>query len=436
MRQKTHVITISIMIALALLTVLGNILSNLASSQIPSVLLPYLRLAWPILGIVTLLGIVLSIFLYFQQQSIPSSLQVRKTDSLFLANQKGPSRRELSKNIGDLLYSYQGHTEEVNALCWSPDGRYIASADKEVHIWQVTTGACLAVYKGHANVVKAMKWPPNGNYIVSQDEEFIHVWEADVAKKLLDKTDRYVPRQLIKIALPVTSKQNEASLSLVPMDISPDGMRLIIGSKIYNPFTGNHIFDVGTYVETPSCVAWSPSDRDIAISWSDSNVTIFSAQTGNVIDSLQLQAIIGEIFAICWAPNGKSTAFGGAKRVIQLWSPNLLPGSSYVTGPVTNLAPIGGDRKEDEDPSRYYGHSEAIVCIAWSPNGEYLASLSKDNVLQLWKPFTRSTLYTRKGYHSNDCGPTSIAWVPDSSCIASIAEEMTIEVWKVYDTTD
>ena len=31
------------------------------------------------------------------------------------------------------------------------------------------------------------------------------------------------------------------------------------------------------------------------------------------------------------------------------------------------------------------GHSDEIYCVDWSPNGEHVASGSKDHVLRLWK---------------------------------------------------
>ena len=42
-----------------------------------------------------------------------------------------------SSETGQHLFTYEGHTKSVNALAWSPDGKYIASGgdDKIVQVW-------------------------------------------------------------------------------------------------------------------------------------------------------------------------------------------------------------------------------------------------------------------------------------------------------------
>ena len=54
-------VTITITILVAFLATLGSILGNIATSSIPSFLLPYVRFAWPALGIVFLLGVIVSV---------------------------------------------------------------------------------------------------------------------------------------------------------------------------------------------------------------------------------------------------------------------------------------------------------------------------------------------------------------------------------------
>lgn len=54
-------VTILITILAAFLATLGSILGNIATSNIPAFLLPYIRFAWPALGIVFLLGVIVSV---------------------------------------------------------------------------------------------------------------------------------------------------------------------------------------------------------------------------------------------------------------------------------------------------------------------------------------------------------------------------------------
>ena len=87
----------------------------------------------------------------------------------------------LDHPTGRLLFTYTGHTDEVSALTWSPNGKYIASGsyDKTVQIWNANTGVTLYTYRGHNNTVDALAWSPNGRYIASGSwDDTVQIWAA------------------------------------------------------------------------------------------------------------------------------------------------------------------------------------------------------------------------------------------------------------------
>jgi len=89
-------------------------------------------------------------------------------------------------NAGEQIFSYDGHGEnEVNALAWSPNGSFIASAgaDQTVQISNGINGTPrLPFFTGHRsnqhlNPVRSVSWSPDGNLIVSGDSfSTIYVW--------------------------------------------------------------------------------------------------------------------------------------------------------------------------------------------------------------------------------------------------------------------
>jgi WD40 repeat protein len=72
-----------------------------------------------------------------------------------------------------LLYTYHGHSLNVSAVAWSPDGRRIASGswDKTVQVWDSSTGRKILTYQGHSVSVNAVAWSPIGRRIDSGSQD-------------------------------------------------------------------------------------------------------------------------------------------------------------------------------------------------------------------------------------------------------------------------
>ena len=82
---------------------------------------------------------------------------------------------------GQNILVYRGHTKVVRAVAWSPDGSRIASAsnDHTVHIWRATTGELLYVYRGHTDNVATVAWSPDGKRIASAgSDSIVRIWQA------------------------------------------------------------------------------------------------------------------------------------------------------------------------------------------------------------------------------------------------------------------
>jgi hypothetical protein len=82
---------------------------------------------------------------------------------------------------GSIVSRCEGHATGVTHLAFSPDGRTLASADKDstVRTWDVATGKEVQVFKGHRRPVRCLAFSPSGDRIVSGDEEgTIRVWDT------------------------------------------------------------------------------------------------------------------------------------------------------------------------------------------------------------------------------------------------------------------
>lgn len=82
---------------------------------------------------------------------------------------------------GENVLIYHGHTKVARAVAWSPDGLRIASAGNEhtVHIWHAMTGKLLYVYREHTNAVTTIAWSPDGTRIASAgSDSIVRIWQA------------------------------------------------------------------------------------------------------------------------------------------------------------------------------------------------------------------------------------------------------------------
>ncbi len=72
------------------------------------------------------------------------------------------------------------------------------------------------------------------------------------------------------------------------------------------------------------------------------------------------------------------------------------------------------------------GHSNAVTSVAFSPDGQTLASGSEDKTIEMWKLETGKRWYTLTG-HSD--WVTCVAFSPDGRTLASSGRDKTIHIW-------
>ncbi len=79
----------------------------------------------------------------------------------------------------------------------------------------------------------------------------------------------------------------------------------------------------------------------------------------------------------------------------------------------------------------YTGHNGMVFDVAWSPDGNRIASGGADGTLQVWVSMSMGRPIT---YNHHPNSVTAVAWSPDGVCVASGGSDGMVQVWDT--TTD
>ena len=83
---------------------------------------------------------------------------------------------------GALIRTFKGHSDYVISVNFSPDGRRIASgsSDNTIKLWNVKDGALIRTFKGHSSYVISVNFSPDGRRIASGSyDNTIKLWNVD-----------------------------------------------------------------------------------------------------------------------------------------------------------------------------------------------------------------------------------------------------------------
>ncbi len=110
-------------------------------------------------------------------------------------------------------------------------------------------------------------------------------------------------------------------------------------------------------------------------------------------------------------------------------TPAPVASSVRFTAPPSPTAPAS-TRTMGSTLLTYRGHTDAVYTVAWSPNGQYMASGSADSTVHVWNSSTGETLYIYHGHAGLFNSVFAVGWASNGSRIASGGGDKTVQVWE------
>lgn len=211
---------------------------------------------------------------------------------------------EAMQGSPDILWTGDDHTEQVNAVAFSPDGQLLASAsgDHTVKVWRVSDGTLLATLTGHYDRVTSVAFSHNGEMLASGGMDMnINLWR--VADQTLIRT-------------------MGSSEFILGISFSPDDAFLTSGGgystnevKVWRLSDGELLSITHDMLGQTNAVAYSPDGQFLATGKANSVATLRNITTWNV-DWLGHR---GSVNFVAFSPDGHLLATASDDKSAGLW---------------------------------------------------------------------------------------------------------------------
>ena len=241
----------------------------------------------------------------------------------------------------------------ISALTYRPDGKLLALGTfKEVRLVEPETGKIVATLPGEAEDVRAVAFSRDGKLLAAAGGlpargGEVKIW--DVEKRA-----------------PLRTIAGHADC-IYAVEFAPDGKSVATASydkliKLWDVESGKEIRTLKDHIDAVYALAFTPDGQRLVSASADRGVKVWDVASGERLYTLS-EATDG-LNALAVDPAGKRVAAGGLDRTIRVWS------LGEKSGTLLNSL---------------IAHEDAILQLAWSPDGKYLVSSAADKEVKVFQ---------------------------------------------------
>lgn len=333
---------------------------------------------------------------------------------------------------GEELVTLRGHIDDVNDVALTPDGRFAisASADGTARVWDLDRGAFVQTLYGHGGAVNAVAATPDGRCALSGG--------ADGSLRLWRLTDGTLLRTL-----------DGHRDWIRGIAVASDGSRAVSAAddgviKVWDLKAGSSVATLCAHEGALNDVTLVADGRLALAACADGRIQVWDLARGSLTHHLEGHGDWVRCVAV--TSDGRYALSGSDDRTVRVWDLKTGHAVHTLTGhtkSVSGLALTANGRRavsasgdgtlkvwdltRDGGPARLLGHPDwGIWDLAVTPDGRRAVSASDDGTLKVWSLNRAAPLRTLAGHTE---GVTAVAVLPDGRRAVSGSRDCTLRVW-------
>jgi WD40 repeat protein/3',5'-cyclic AMP phosphodiesterase CpdA len=335
----------------------------------------------------------------------------------------------MNATTGEITASLFEQSDDVQTVTLSSDGSLLAAAGEDgvCRIWHVTSGTPKATLAAWTTPTRAVAVAADGSRVATGcDDGTIRIWSARTGRQELILSGHTTPVEALAF--------------------SPGGALVASGtvggtSRLWDSRTGEELA-VFFEPDAPPVfgVAFSPDGLHLAVA---AGQTVQVREMGKDYPVAMSLWHNGVVFEVAFSPDGNRLATCSDRDGVQIWDLNT---GQHVTFPSDQVgavysvefSPDGAFLASTgtiwtllgEKVASLVGHNDTILGIAFSPDGDRLATASADGTARLWSVPNGEQVLTLTGGSGQVHG---IAFAPDGAFVVTCADDGTARLWSVPD---